>query len=406
MNGHRFDRTRDEIVRLAHDGLDWVTFSATAGETLRRVVPFARCCWHPVDPGTVLFTGTLCDSTGLSIPRPRVSGSWIAEHEYVIDDVNQYRFLARTGRKAGATGIATHGNLSRCARNRSIEWWGDELRSAFVVDDNFWGAASFVRERGDKWFTEDDVRFLASLSEPVAKAFRRALVVATTLEAEQPPIIGPGVVVFDADGNAESVSPAAERWIEQMVEIPPPSVPAESKTVQAVAARARSLRSGQDPLELAARSRTRTRSGSWLLLYGTQLSGGVGGRTAVIIQPTARSEVAPLVALAYGLSERERQVMQLCMQGRSTKQMAGMLHVSPYTIQDHLKSIFEKTGVSSRGELVGQIFLEQYVPAWEELGHPPPGWLGYAKNPSDTPFPAASTAADAATPAGRDGLHR
>lgn len=99
------------------------------------------------------------------------------------------------------------------------------------------------------------------------------------------------------------------------------------------------------------------------------------GRTAVIIQSAAPSEVAPLVALAYGLSERECQVTRLCMQGKSTKQIAQTLGVSPYTVQDHLKSIFDKTGVRSRGELVGQVFLEHYVPRWEDLAEAPSGWL-------------------------------
>lgn len=132
VNRDRRDRTRKEIVRLAHDGLDWVTFSAQAAEALHRVIPFERCCWHTVDPGTVLFTGTLTQNIACS-------GSWLAEHEYVIDDVNQWRFLARSGRGAGANSIATHGDLSRCVRNRSADWMGDELRGSFVADGTYWG---------------------------------------------------------------------------------------------------------------------------------------------------------------------------------------------------------------------------------------------------------------------------
>ena len=145
--------------------------------------------------------------------------------------------------------------------------------------------------------------------------------------------------------------------------------------VQAVAARARATAPGQDPLQIGARSRVRTRSGSWLLLYGTRLAGGAGDRTAVIIQPATPAAVAPLVTLAYGLSERESQVTRLCMQGVSTRQMAHALALSPHTVQDHLKSIFAKTGVRSRSELVGQIFLEHYVPRWEDMADVPAGWL-------------------------------
>jgi DNA-binding NarL/FixJ family response regulator len=63
------------------------------------------------------------------------------------------------------------------------------------------------------------------------------------------------------------------------------------------------------------------------------------------------------------------------MKGYSTKQIAQALSLSAYTVQDHLKSIFNKTGARSRGELVGQIFLEHYVPRWEDAPVGASGWL-------------------------------
>lgn len=371
MDGAQARRARNDIRRLAAEGLDWVTFSTRVSEIIRRVIPFDRACWHTVDPGTVLFTGTLSQNVACS-------GAWLAEHEFVIDDVNKWWFLARSGRHAGATSLATHGQISRSPRHRSHRGFGigDELRGSFVSDGTYWGAVGLLRNEEEPWYTEDDVRFVASLSEPLAEGFRRALLAGWTVVDVLP--YGPGVIVFDSDGRLESISPAAEHWVRQLTELPAPSDPGNYRILQVVAARARAGAPSQDPLELSARCRAQTASGSWLLLYGTRLSGGPDGRTAVIIQPAAGSDVAPLVALAYGLSDRESQVARLCIHGQSTKQMAETLRVSPYTVQDHLKSIFEKTGVRTRGELVGQVFLEHYVPRWEDLADTPPQWQAKA----------------------------
>lgn len=362
-------RVLDDIERLGARGLTWVEYGAAVADALAALMPFEGYCCHTVDPGTILFTGSVNRNVGCS-------GSWLARHEYVIEDVNKWSFLAHSGRIAGATSIDTHGDLSRSTRHRSHQAYGfgDELRVSFVVDGIYWGAAAFLRGADEPWFTAAEVRTLIALAPAIGAGLRRSVLAPPGSPYAGGPVDhGPGVVVFDAHGEPESVSAAAERWISDLVEEPVPSTPGESKAVQAVAARARSIAPGTDPLELSARARVRTRSGTWLLLYGTRLSGGSAGKTAVIIHPATPQDVAPVIALAYGLTQRECEVAMQCIQGRVTKEISRALSLSPYTVQDHLKSIFDKTGVRSRGELVGQVFLDHYATRWEAPAAAAPG---------------------------------
>jgi DNA-binding CsgD family transcriptional regulator len=73
----------------------------------------------------------------------------------------------------------------------------------------------------------------------------------------------------------------------------------------------------------------------------------------------------------YGLSAREREIATLIAAGLSTKALANRLYLSPWTVQDHLKSIFEKTGTHSRRELRARIFFADFSRASTPGRHSP-----------------------------------
>ena len=84
-----------------------------------------------------------------------------------------------------------------------------------------------------------------------------------------------------------------------------------------------------------------------------------------MISPATQPEISTLIVEAHGLSKREREVARLVFAGLATQEIADALHVSSYTVQDHLKAIFAKVGVHSRRELVAQVFLQHYAPRLE-----------------------------------------
>jgi len=84
---------------------------------------------------------------------------------------------------------------------------------------------------------------------------------------------------------------------------------------------------------------------------------GDSKRVAVILEAARPSAVAPLLIHLYGLTRREEEIAGLVLQGYSTAEIAEHAFISPLTVQEHLKRIFAKSRVSSRRELVRQLFL-------------------------------------------------
>lgn len=100
----------------------------------------------------------------------------------------------------------------------------------------------------------------------------------------------------------------------------------------------------------------------WVVLHGASLVSAGSRRVAVIVEPAHPARISSLLMSAYGLTEREQDVTRLVLQGNSTAEIAERLVVSAHTVQQHLKSVFDKTGVRSRRDLVGKVFFSHYEP--------------------------------------------
>ena len=208
-------------------------------------------------------------------------------------------------------------------------------------------------------FDDADLGFVRRVAPSPAEGARRALLVGEAADPEGPD--GPGLVVLSRAGEVESATPGVERWLQ---ELPDGDWHAGRLPSSVLAVAGRALRTAEHPDEpgQVAVSRVLSRSGTWVVLHGASLVSGGDLRVAVIVEPAHPARIAPLLMAAYGLTEREQHVTRLVPQGDSTAEIAERLVVSAHTVQQHLKGVFDKTGVRSRRDLVGKVFFDHYEP--------------------------------------------
>lgn len=364
-------RVLSDIRMVARAGLDIDTFLQEAVKSIQRAVPHVGSCMATVDPSTLLLTG----------PRKYGVLEGRDEHdhqfgllEYGEDETTDFRTLARSEvPAAGLQLLAASGQHSRRMNEFMTPLFGftDELRVVFRDHGQVWGGASLFRDPDMGGFDRGEIDFMAQLSSIMCIGVRAGLLTRLACEPVMAPS-GPAVVIVGAGGTLQQMSAGAEERLAQL--IASSTQVEESDVISSLVAAARRFAAGE--VLKPPRCRIRTRSGLWLVLHASPLSprGGAPGDVAVTIDEARPPEIVPLVVAAFDLTQRERDVTQLVLQGLDTKQIAATLHVSAYTVQDHLKSVFEKTELRSRRELIARIFFDQYVPRMgTDVG--PDGWF-------------------------------
>lgn len=322
---------------------------------LREAVPFTAACCTAVDPHTLLSTGAVTEE-GVETIHHR-----LFEYEYMrkAEDFNAYHTLAQASDPVATLSEATEGRLERSARYRDIllpAGFMDELRAALVCEGACWGYLTLYRDHEHPLFDKTERAFLSSLVPSMARFMRKASLTVPD-EEEKWKAAEPGILILTEQLRPISSNATAEHWLSllrQWERIEHLTLP---RPVRAVCSRALS-ESAAVPGRTSSLAKVciRMPDGPFVTIRASKLQGSDASiQLAVWFEPATASDILPLIAEAYGLTVREKEIVMLVARGLSTAEIARSLHISAYTVQDHLKSIFSKTGVTSRRELIWQL---------------------------------------------------
>ncbi len=335
---------------LVGAGLDAEDARRAAIAETRRAVGFTRWCWPLTDPGSVLSMSGIAEfDLWPSLPR------LIALEEHG-DITSKPRLVAGPSASVALSG-ATAGDLARSRRWReclSPYGIGDELMTACRDRHGCWGSVELMRDSDDAPFDEHDVRLLDELAPALGALIRRGLVQSWQADGGEHRPLPPATLIVDTDLHPTSWTPAFNQWLAELSG-GGPSAGSDLLPPAIYEIGARALTPADAVTGLPASVRIRTPNGRWAALEGARLEGTEHGKVAITMRGASSEEVFDLLCRAHALTRRERQLVALVLNGLATKQLAEALFISPHTVQDHLKSIFEKTGARSRHELIAYL---------------------------------------------------
>jgi len=345
------ERQATALIGRCYAGLDAAGLRAEVLRRLRRMLPVDAAFFATVDPMTLLFTSVAADEPlGAATPL-------FLENEFGRDDVNKFAALAESADPVASLDRATRGQRPASARYREIMGplgLGDELRAALVAKNGCWGALCLHREDAAHGFDTSEIDLIRRVSPHVAEGLRRAVTIGPAAAAGAD-AAAPGMIVLGADLAVVSMSPQAERWLAEIGEAGSPSATELPLPVYSAAAGLVRLETGPATAQPPATVRVRSRAGVWLSLHASRLSGPPAPQIGIVIAPAPAAQISPLLLNAYGLTTAQSRVVALVLRGHSTRQIAGELHISANTVQEHLTAAFDKLGVRSRRELVAAV---------------------------------------------------
>jgi DNA-binding CsgD family transcriptional regulator len=335
----------ERIDRVGHNCHDGRALRAAMLEEIGRNIAFDAYAWLLTDPETEVGSDPLADVPCLP-ELPKLI--WL---KYSTDINRGTRVPARVGRLQADTGGHPE---------RSLVW--RELLSGYHVSDvasvvfrdrfGCWGFLDLWRIHG--WhFTAPDTDYLAAIAPRVTDRLRELQ--ARTFLAQPTPNLpeGAAVLVLAPDLQVRAQTAQTEAYLRALV---PPEGDRQPVPASAYNVGAQLIANETGVDNHPAQARVHLRDGAWLSLRAARMTGphGNAGDIAVTIETASAIERMGVFVRAHGLTRREAELMAALAGGSDTRQLAARLYISENTVQDHLKSIFVKTGARNRRVLMAR----------------------------------------------------
>lgn len=316
-------------------------------DVLRRAVGFDAYAWVLTDPATAVGASPLADVPWLpQLPRQ-------VRLKY-LTGLNRWTCLAT--RPVATLYDTTGGDLGQSMLWRDLLLDYDVRDAASVVFADRFGCWAFL----ELWrigsrvpFSSKDSGLLSAVAEPLTGALRRCRRDWFAVGAPGMSVrTGPVLLLLSPDLAVRGQTPDMTTYLRALV---PPAEGAQAVPAIAynVAGQLLAREAGVD--SNVAMARVGLGDGVIMTARAARVDGVGRPRDrdiAVSIEASSAAERTDLFSRTFGLSPRERELLEHLVSGLDTHEVQNRMFLSPNTIQHHLKSIFTKTDCRSRRALL------------------------------------------------------
>lgn len=336
----------ERVDSLCHRATDSRELRRSVLEEVRRVVGFDAVVWLLTDPETAVGSSPLAEVPCLpELPQ-------LIRLKYQ-SGANRWTAL-EPGRVASLAATPTGGTAGEDAWREFLRRYDvrDVASVAFRDRSGCWGLLDLWRT--GRTFEASELELLARALGPLTQALRRCQSLMFAEPGQPSRVTEPAVLLLAPDLHVRRQTAAAEGHLRALLPTAQDRQPVPA-TAYNVAAQLLAVEAGADTNPPV--TRVALGPGQWWTFRAARLGADADGRTAdvaVTIEHTAPRDRLELYCRAHGLTARESEILRCLADGDDTRAVSRRLHLSEFTVQDHLKSVFARTGVRSRRLLLAR----------------------------------------------------